>query len=152
VTAIRLLAGALALLGSAAACGSDGSGDVSSGRVDRCVARFVERVEELGRAWTGEISVEAYARRAYCVPLERRGWVHDDGTLSIRVVTASGSSVCVSQAAGEPARTVPCEAERTLDCGLLHLVRRSEVQAYVATLPERAECDDGTPLGRLGAD
>jgi hypothetical protein len=38
-----------------------------------------------------------------------------------------------------------------LDCGLLHLVRRSEVRAFVASLEQPARCDDGTPLDEIGA-
>jgi hypothetical protein len=39
-----------------------------------------------------------------------------------------------------------------LDCGLLHLVRRNEVQTYLEELGRPVECDDGTPLDQLGAD
>jgi hypothetical protein len=40
-----------------------------------------------------------------------------------------------------------------LDCGLLDLVRRSEVSEYVSELQRGRDvrCDDGTPLDLLGA-
>ena len=50
--------------------------------------------------------------------------------------------------------TIPCEAveNATMDCGMLHYVRRTEVRAYIAELERRGpvSCDDETLLGNLG--
>ena len=48
---------------------------------------------------------------------------------------------------------LPDEASVVLDCAVLHVVRREEVQQYVRELERDREvsCDDGTPLERLGA-
>ena len=144
----RLAAAALLL---AAGCGS-GSAEPAS-RVERCTERFLGRVAESERQET-----RRYVETAYCAPFERRGWIYDDGTLKLEAHADSGSQECATAEPGEGARTVPCEALEqespdVLDCGLLHLVRRSEVKEYVEELQRTREvrCDDGTPLNELGA-
>lgn len=128
-------------------------------RIERCTERFLERVED------EDVSTEEarrYIEVTYCAPFVERGWVYEDGTLSIAAHTwlfGSSSEECVSARAGEPAETVPCEelqptgALQEIDCGVLHHVRRSEVQDYVEQLKREyeVECDDGTPVEELGA-
>ena len=71
----------------------------------------------------------------------------------------SVSESCASAGPAQPSRTVPCDqlqaadGPRRIDCALLHHVRRSEVRKYLDDLRSRGklECDDGTPLGELGA-
>ena len=139
----------------ATGCGSSTS--ASDDRVGRCAEHMLARVEELGTAPGAKVEVERYVRTTYCVPLERRGVVHDDGTLAIGAYTDFfiGGRTCARSEAGEPSRTVPCEAvdKGVLDCAPLHFVRRTEVQSYLATLESGREvkCDDGTPLDQLGA-
>ena len=102
-----------------------------------------------------------YVERTYCGRFERRGWVHDDGTLSIDAhvwLVEGGSEECATAAEpGGRSRPVPCEDEgpgpETIECALLHHVPRTEVEEYVAELRRDREvtCDDGTPLGAIGA-
>jgi hypothetical protein len=126
-------------------------------RVERCTQRLLQRAHG---GPTEE--AERYVRVTYCEPFERRGWVYEDGTLSIDAhahVANSGTRTCLSTKLGEPTRTVPCEEldrfarHRVLNCALLHLVARSQVRKYVEGLQQRGEveCDDGTPLDKLGA-
>ncbi len=98
---------------------------------------------------------EAYVRRTYCGPFAGKGWVYADGTLSIEAqewLVKGGT--CVTAEAGEPSHTVPCERlnarSKSIDCGMLHYVRRSEVRAYLRHVGA-SRCDDGTPLDELGA-
>jgi hypothetical protein len=148
---------------TASACGSAGSGrrgetpSAASSRVERCVDRLL-RDTPTGSS-TREAATRRYAREAYCAPFEQRGWVYDDGALGIAVQTwLDRGATCASAREGEPARTVPCEPERstggvrTLDCALLRIVRRSEARAYVDRLATNGPvaCDDGTALDRLG--
>jgi len=128
--------------------------DGSAAAVDRCTERMLARVD-ISRFPGGSRALAArYARRAYCEPFAARGWVHQDGTFALAAYTRSSRSSC---ARAEPAVTIPCseleEDPVILDCALLRLVRRSEVRPYVASLRRKAavRCDDGTPLGRLGA-
>lgn len=133
-----------------------GASAEAASRVERCVDRLLERVKPEDLAKTTRAVVRRYIERAYCAPFEKRGWVYDDGALSIRAHTESGT--CSSSLGGKT-RTVPCEELRrrdqhvVLDCGLLHVVRRSEVRKYVEELQRNHEvsCDDGTPLDELGA-
>ena len=126
----------------------------SSSRVEKCVERFVERAE--GGA-TQE--AERYVRTTYCEPFEKRGWVHADGTLTIDAYVNNTTVSCASAGPGEPSSTVPCERldkqgdPPVLDCALLHLVRRSEVREYFASLRRKRglTCDDGTRVTDLGA-
>lgn len=102
-----------------------------------------------------------YAEDAYCAPFERKGWVYEDGALSIaaqRWLDNAGADECAAGRAGEPPKTLPCErldrpsTPRTIDCALLHRVRRTEAVAHLAELQRggAVRCDDGTPLGELG--
>jgi hypothetical protein len=151
ITAILLLA---------ASCGSQGDQASPGGaagnpsRVEKCVQRFLQQAEDASE------EAERYVRVKYCDPFERRGFVHDDGTLSIDAyLTVAEGGTCASAKPGEAARTVPCEdieqgyGPRVLDCALLHLVPRDEVTKYVERLRQLREvtCDDGTPLADLGA-
>ena len=136
-----------------AGCGRDGETVSAGDRVERCVERFVERTQP--RAEIGEDALRGYVERAYCRPFSERGWVQEDGSLTIDVVTAGASDHVCAEAEGEgPAKTVPCDEMREgaepLDCALLHLVRRSEVEEYMRALEEPVVCDDGTPVDELG--
>jgi hypothetical protein len=134
-----------------AGCGA-GSAEQTS-RIDRCTERFLSRAESK----TAE--VRRYVETTYCAPFDERGWVHDDGTLKLEAHTHSGSEACATEQVGGATRSVPCEelesvdSPQMLDCGLLDLVRRSEVSEYVSELQRRRDvrCDDGTPLDQLGA-
>ena len=124
---------------------------------EKCTERFLERVPEVERQ-----EARRYVEVTYCTRFAERGWVYDDGALSIEAhewLEASGEEECVlATEPGEPARTVPCEdfderGKMIRDCGLLHYVRRSEVRDYIAELRHRygdVRCDDGTPLEELG--
>jgi len=127
-------------------------------RVERCTERFMR----LASAKDSSGQVRRYARRTYCEPFDKRGWIHRNGTLSIdayRYVTSTGmASTCEVVAPGQPSQTVPCEELEAggpliLDCAILHLVPRTEVRTYVAKLQRNREvrCDDDTPLPELGA-
>lgn len=130
---------ATALLVALAGCASGAGGEP---RVDRCVERLLADADATTEA-------RRYARKTYCEPFASRGWVYEDGALSIgaqRWLEEGGSEQCAS----ENAATVPCEDSRVIDCALLHHVRRSEVRDYVARLRDDVECDDGTPVEQLG--
>ncbi len=138
----------VAALGAIAGCGG---GSKSTTREDRCVERMMARAEVKGH----RSEVEAYARRTYCAPFVGKGWVYADGTLSIDAqewLVKGGT--CATSENGQPSHTVPCEemnaGSTTIDCGMLHYVRRSEVQEYLRQVGAK-QCDDGTPLAQLGA-
>jgi hypothetical protein len=130
----------------------------AASRVERCVDRLMERVKPEDFAKTTRAVMGRHVERAYCAPFEKRGWVYDDGALSIRAHVVEQPGTCSSSLGGET-RTVSCEElqrmdERlVLDCALLHIVRRSEVRKYIEELQRNHEvsCDDGTPLDELGA-
>ena len=146
-----------AVLGSAAGgCSSIGGPTAeANGRVERCTDRLVQRA-----AGPRSAAADSYVRKTYCRPFDERGWVYDDGTLRIDAYLAlERGGTCATAKAGEPVRTVPCEEleppdPKILDCALLHIVRRREVQEYLARLQRGREvrCDDGTPIGDLGVD
>jgi hypothetical protein len=144
---------ALALVALLAGCGSNGDEPDAGagGGVEKCVARFVERIQGMDRS-----EAEGYARRTYCEPLSKRGWVHEDGTLSIDFVRKGFAHECVAPRAGEPAQTIPCDetSDLVLDCGPLHLIRKAEVQEYLEERQRKGDvqCDDTTPLNELGAE
>ncbi len=131
----------------------------ASSLVEKCTERFLERVPEAERQATRH-----YVEVTYCSPFAERGWVYDDGTLSIEAyewAEEGGEEECqLAVEPGEPARTVPCEnfdergPKLISDCnGLLRYVRRSDARAYVEQLRRRygdVQCEDGTPLGALG--
>jgi hypothetical protein len=143
---VRILVTAALVVLTVAGCGSESS---DQSRVERCTERLLSRGE-------GEATDEAraYVRRTYCGPFERRGWVYEDGALSIdtqKWLDEGGMEVCETAGAGGQSVTVPCEDESpTINCAMLHHVRRSEVREYVAQLPRDVECDDGTPVEQLG--
>jgi hypothetical protein len=157
-----VLAAALVVAGCGSS-GDSGGNPASSGeattaagpRVEKCVELFFARATS--NALT-ESEIRRYVEGTYCSPFERKGWVYEDGTLSIAAylfLARGGSEECASEAEGD---TVPCgeppgEGPVVLDCAVLHVVRREEVQRYVRELERHREvsCDDGTPLERLGA-
>ena len=161
-----------------AACGSnadeagdDGEAPVSAGAaVERCTERLLSDAELEELTAEEQEAVRSYAESTYCARFAERGWVYDDGALSIDAHTwlaEGGEEECgeavAESAPGEeppgPGRTVPCDEvdpgeDETIDCALLRHVRRSEVRAYLDELEERGrsvECDDGTPPADLGA-
>ena len=140
------------------ASGTDDPSRRAQARIERCTDRFVRRIKLEDFPELTPAQARRYVKTTYCAMFEKHGLVYDDGTLSIEVYTDSRSAVCASSRAGEPARTVPCEDVigdyPVLDCAVLHHVRRSEVQKYLAELRETREvrCDDGTPLDELGAE
>jgi hypothetical protein len=131
-------------------CGSKSDeADNDPSRVERCVDRFLESVRPEDLATSGTGAVRRYIRRMYCGPFASRGWVYDDGVLSIdaqRWLDEGGSEACGS----ERTETTPCEQSRIIDCAMLRHVRRSEARAYVEKLGREIECDDGTPVEQLG--
>lgn len=125
------------------------------GRIERCIDRFLERAAETGGSGADEADLREYVRRGYCERFDSLGWVHGDGSLAIAAFTEGGREECATGTAGGGSVTVPCAsfapAGPRVDCALLHLVRRSEVRAFVASLEQPSRCDDGTPLDELGA-
>ena len=154
-----VLAAALVVAGCGSS-GDSGGNPASSGEATTAANPRVEKCVELffARATSDEIEVRRYIEGTYCSRFERKGWVYEDGTLSIAAylfLAGGGSEKCAS---AEAADTVPCgeppgEGPVVLDCAVLHVVRREEVQRYVRELERHREvsCDDGTPLERLGA-
>lgn len=145
----------IVLLGAlVAGCGTRGSTAVTS-RVNRCADRLLSRSTPSGGS---KHQARRYVIRTYCAPFDDKGWVYEDGALSIAAQNwLDKGGVCASGTAGEPTRTVPCEQTaadktRTIDCALLHHVRRAQVVRYVARLERNADvqCDDGTPVAQLG--
>lgn len=151
-----LAAGCSSGTSTAPEAGADTLG--ANSRVERCTSRFSERAESTSNSDTVATDVIDYVRRTYCVPFDARGWVHDNGALSIDAFTNSGEAECQTAEAGEQAKTVPCESlepigvRPVLDCAILHLVRRREVRDYINKLQPRPECDDGTPVELLGVE
>jgi hypothetical protein len=161
---IALFAVVLAGCGGTGASGSEGTATdqrsvAANERVERCTERFLERVE-------GSDAVKDEARRyvevTYCAPFAERGWVYEDGTLSIAAhswLIEGSSEECASAGDDEPVQTAPCDqleptdGTQVIDCAILQQVRRSEVRDYVEQLKRihEVECDDGTPLAQLGA-
>jgi hypothetical protein len=151
----RIALAAILLVVAGCGSGEDASVDAAAARVERCVERFLERTDS---AELPEADLRRYVESVYCVPFERKGWIYDDGTLSIAAHAESESEECVQAESDGETETVPCEepdggGPLVLDCAILHLVRRDEVQEYVRQLEQSREvsCDDGTALDRLGA-
>jgi hypothetical protein len=146
---------ALVFVVLAAGCGSDGDEPEAAGgsRVEKCVARLVERTEGMDRS-----EAERYARTTYCEPFAKRGWVHEDGTFSIDVLQGRATSeACAAPRPQEPAPTNPCIdiPSDPLDCDLLDLVRRAEVQQYLKERQREGaliRCEDGRRPEELGAE
>lgn len=126
--------------------------------MDRCSDRFLARAEAVELSDARREEIRRYVETTYCARFAERGWVYEDGTLSIAAhewLEAGGEEECarLTQTGQE---TVPCEdgEDPTLDCALLQHVRRSEVREYLEDLRRRVpdvECDDGTPLDKLGS-
>ena len=164
------LALALAGCGSTAdESGDDGEPPVSAGAaVERCTERLLSNAELEELTADEQEAFRSYTESTYCARFAERGWVYDDGALSIDAHTwlaEGGEEECAeaeAESEGEPggsAQSVPCDEvdageDGTIDCALLRHVRRSEVRAYLDELQrsgQAVECDDGTPLADLGA-
>jgi hypothetical protein len=149
-----------------AGCGTGGGGqrggatsterDSTATRINKCVDRLLSRSTTSGGS---EQQVRRYVKDTYCAPFAQNGWVYEDGALSIAAQKwLDNGGKCATASEGKPARPVPCEqtnrgiATRSIDCALLHVVRRTEVVAYLAKLQRGGDvhCDDGTPLEELG--
>jgi hypothetical protein len=143
-----------------AGCGSDsGEARGDQPRVERCVDRLLQGVRPEDLASTGTDEARRYVRVTYCARFESRGWVYDDGALSIaahRWLEGSGSEECGTVREDGQSETVPCEeleppeGPKLIDCAILRHVRRSEVRHYLAELRPDVECDNGTPVEQLG--
>jgi len=119
-------------------------------RIERCVKRLLEHAEV--RSASTEEGLRRYIRDTYCARFERRGWIYDDGALSIAVQTWLTCRP-TERAHGQ----VPCDPfldrrTRRIECALLRYVRRSEVATYLNRLRNDGPvvCDDGSPLDELG--
>jgi hypothetical protein len=153
---------AVLILGATlSACGSDRSprsnvtssnAPVAASRIERCVDRLLRQATTQTAA--GEEAVRRYARTTYCARFEENGWIYEDGAVSIAAQTwLDNGATCARSSEGQPARTVPCEVDRTaLDCALLRIVRRSQVRKYIHRLETNGavKCADGTALDKLG--
>jgi hypothetical protein len=138
-----------------AGCGTSGSA-LPDAHVNKCVDRLLVRAETSG----GSVQqLRRYTKGTYCARFAQNGWVYDDGALSIAAQKwLDNAGTCTKISSDEPAHEVPCEkanrepATGTIDCALLHNVRRAEVVTYVAELERDGDvqCDDGTPLDELG--
>jgi hypothetical protein len=138
-----------------AGCSSGNNDRSETSRVGSCTDRLLERASANG----SPDQVRRYVETAYCAPFAKRGWVYENGTLSLDAYKyVQNGGRCAEGGSGEPSRTVPCEevdpsGPLILDCAILHLVPRAEVKPYVAKLRRQREvrCDDGTPLSGVGA-
>jgi hypothetical protein len=164
---VRFSLALLIFVATATACGSGTSerrgvtltspspSPVAASRIKRCVDRLLQNatqnVADKGAA-------RRYVRNTYCARFEEKGWIYDDGALRILAqFWLDKGGRCESGAEGEATKTVPCEGSlnggvRTLDCALVHVVRKSEVRMYIDRLRTSGpvECDDGTALDDLG--
>jgi hypothetical protein len=143
---------ALALIAiGLAGCGASSD---SSAPADRCVERMMARVDELHPDLKHRAEAESYARSTYCDRFARNGWVYPDGTLSIDAQEWLVEGRTCGTSENGKMRTVPCEqldaGSTTMDCAMLHFVRRSDVQEYLRHVGA-SRCDDGTPFDALGA-
>ena len=95
-----------------------------------------------------------YVRRTYCNPFASRGWVHEDGALSIdaqKWLDDGGLEECGTAGEDDQSVTIPCVDESpVIDCAVLRHVRRAEVREYIAQGGRDVECDDGTAVEQLG--
>lgn len=137
---MRVCLAVLILCATASGCGSGSDETPSTAsraiRIERCVDRLLQSTATQNAA--DEESARRYARKTYCGRFDENGWVYDDGAVSIAARTwLDRGATCARGGEGEPTTTVPCEVERTaggvetLDCALLHIVRRSEVREYI---------------------
>jgi len=157
---VRSLAALLICAAALTACGSHGSRHTGpapppNSRVERCVDRLVAGTNA---ASGGRELARRYARDTYCNRFQQKGWIYRDGALKLAAqLWLQNGGTCAEGVAGQPAKVVPCKLERrggvlTLDCGLLRVVRRSEVRNYLRGLQAGGPvvCDSGIPLARLG--
>jgi hypothetical protein len=125
-------------------------------RINRCVDRLLR--QSTLQAVGDKEAARRYARKTYCRRFEQKGWIYQDGALAIAAQTwLEQQGTCAKGSEGEATKTVSCVPETRggaliLDCALLHIVRRSEVRAYIARLQmsRQVECDDRTPADALG--
>lgn len=170
VQGVRVYLAVLMLAATVSACGSGCSGrqeetassarlsSPAASRIERCVDRLLGNTTTQNAA--DRKAARRYARMTYCARFEEKGWVYKDGAVSIAAQTwLEQGATCARGGEGEPTRTVPCEIDRsggrgvqTLDCALLHIVKRSEVREYIDRLEMdgAVKCDDGTALDELG--
>jgi hypothetical protein len=150
----------LALALFAVGCGSGATQSGTAARAASCTDRLVKGAKA-GATRPPEAAVRRYVMVTYCQPFARRGWVYEDGSLSIKAhlwVVRGTRESCETSTPGGKDKTVPCATlaapgePQMIDCALLHYVRRSEVRAYLTQLGgrRRVQCDDGTPLANLG--
>lgn len=155
--AVALLAVGLVLSGCASESGATGEASPSDAdKIERCTDRLLANADDAES--TNAEDAKRYVQVTYCGPFTERGWVYDDGALSIdahRWLIDGGS--CASARAGEPAQPVPCDQlvppgqSEEIDCALLRHVRRSEVAQFLnGEHSSRVRCDDGTPANELG--
>jgi hypothetical protein len=144
---------ALLALTALPACGSTEASEAAgtSGPVEHCVQRLLKQAD----APPSRV-LRDYARRTYCEPFAKRGWVYPDGTVSIKAhewLLEGGSCETVQSGTTTKCDARAAEEAPLLECAILHVVPRKEVRAYLEDLKRRrgkVECDDGTPLDRLG--
>lgn len=125
-------------------------------KIERCVDRLLQTATTRD---ANKDEARRYVRNTYCARFEKEGWIYEDGALSIAAQRwLDEGARCATAREGEPTRTVSCEEERraagdpTLDCGLLRVVRRSEVNDYIERMRSNGvvECDDGSAFDELG--
>ncbi|MFL5920954.1 MAG: hypothetical protein ACJ75Q_14255 [Gaiellaceae bacterium] len=164
---MRFSLAVLIVVATASGCGS-GTGDrhgatptktsqpqAATARINRCVDRLLQNATQ---PVADNGAARRYVRSTYCARFEERGWIYDDGALSIAAeIWLERGARCASGGEGEATKTVPCQAHlsggvQTLDCALLHVVRKAEVREYVDRLRASTpvKCDDGTALDTLG--
>ena len=163
---MRFYLAVLILAATVSACGSGNGGrraetattaspsQAAASRIKRCVDRLLQH------ATTQNVAARRYVQNTYCARFEEKGWVYEDGALSIAAQTwLENGYACTAEAGGDGALTgtVPCEPDRSggvriLECALLHVVRKTEVSDYIDRLRTNGpvKCDDGTPLDELG--
>jgi hypothetical protein len=144
-----------------AGCGSAGGHSQElAAATERCTDRFLATAKPASSATS--LDPQRYVERTYCGPFAREGWVYDDGALSIEAHEwlikgyTSSRGCAVASPPGSTTETTPCqpghETGAPLECAILHVVRKREVEEYVARLRKHGTvaCDDGTSLDELG--
>jgi hypothetical protein len=139
------------------AAGEEGAATASASATERCVDRILGGSDPAAVEAAGDEATRAYIEETYCGRFAERGWVYDDGALSIEAfewVEAGYDEDCGAADEEGSSQTVPCDevpsGDEPLQCGILRHVRNAEVEAYLAGLPDDVECDNGTPLDELG--
>jgi hypothetical protein len=152
---------ALALV-SVVGCGSAATHSGTAAKAASCTNRLLMAAKPIASR-APKAAARRYVMMTYCQPFARKGWVYDDGSLSIKAqlwLVQGTRKSCDKTAPGGQNKTVPCAAlatpdePRMVDCTLLRFVRRNEVRTYLARLEagRRVRCEDGTPLANLGVD